>query len=134
MKKFFEDFRVFITRGNVIDMAVGVIIGGAFTAIVNSLVGDVFTPIINLATGQLNFTEWVIPMGSSQIMIGNFVQAVFNFLMTALCLFLVLRTVVRLQQLKKKEEEEEPAAPAQPSKEEVLLTEIRDLLAAQKRE
>ena len=129
-----KDFKEFISKGNVIDMAVGVIIGGAFTAIVNSLVGDIFTPILNLATGQLNFTEWVIPIGSSQIMIGNFVQAIFVFLVTALCLFLVLRAINRLQQLKKKEEEAKPAAPAAPSKEEVLLTEIRDLLAAKKGE
>lgn len=125
MKKFFSEFKAFISRGNVIDMAVGVIIGSAFTAIVTSLVGDIFTPIINLLTGQLNFSEWVIPMGTSQLMIGNFLQSVLNFLLTAFCLFLVLRMVNRLH----KKKEEAPAEPPKPSNEEVLLAEIRDLLA-----
>ena len=130
MKKFFSEFKAFISRGNVIDMAVGVIIGSAFTAIVTSLVGDIFTPIINLLTGQLNFSEWVIPMGTSQLMIGNFLQSVLNFLLTAFCLFLVLRMVNRLH----KKKEEAPAEPPKPSKEEVLLTEIRDLLAGSRGE
>ena len=125
MKKFFEEFKAFAMRGNVLDMAVGVVIGSAFTAIVTSLVGDIFTPIINLLTGQLNFSEWVIPMGTSQLMIGNFLQSVLNFLLTAFCLFLVLRMVNRLH----KKKEEAPAEPPKPSNEEVLLTEIRDLLA-----
>ena len=135
MKKFAEEFKTFITRGNVIDMAVGVIVGGAFTAIVNSLVGDLFTPLLNLLTGQLNFTEWVIPIATSQLMIGNFVQAVLNFLLTAFCLFLLLRGINRLRELDEKRkaakaEEEAAEAPAEPepSKEELLLAEIRDLL------
>ena len=126
MKKFFSEFKTFIARGNVLDMAVGIIIGGAFTAIVSSLVADVFTPIINLLTGELNFGEWVIHIGTSQLMIGNFLQSVINFLLTAFCLFLILRAVNRMR----KKKEEAPAAPPAPSKEEVLLTEIRDLLAA----
>lgn len=126
MKKFFSEFKTFIARGNVLDMAVGIIIGGAFTAIVSSLVADVFTPIINLLTGELNFSEWVIHIGTSQLMIGNFLQSVINFLLTAFCLFLILRAVNRMR----KKKEEAPAAPPAPSKEEVLLTEIRDLLAA----
>ena len=136
MKKFAEEFKTFITRGNVIDMAVGVIVGGAFTAIVNSLVGDLFTPLINLLTGQLNFTDWVLPIATSQLMIGNFVQAVLNFLLTAFCLFLLLRGINRLRELDEKRKAakeaeeavaEEPAEP-EPTKEELLLTEIRDLL------
>lgn len=126
MKKFFSEFKTFIARGNVLDMAVGIIIGGAFTAIVSSLVADVFTPIINLLTGELNFSEWVIHIGTSQLMIGNFLQSVINFLLTAFCLFLILRAVNRMR----KKKEEAPATPPAPSKEEVLLTEIRDLLAA----
>ncbi len=126
MKKFFSEFKTFIARGNVLDMAVGIIIGGAFTAIVSSLVADIFTPIINLLTGELNFGEWVIHIGTSQLMIGNFLQSVINFLLTAFCLFLILRAVNRMR----KKKEEAPAAPPAPSKEEVLLTEIRDLLAA----
>ena len=141
MKKFAEEFKTFITRGNVIDMAVGVIVGGAFTAIVNSLVGDLFTPLLNLLTGKLNFTEWVIPIATSQLMIGNFVQAVLNFLLTAFCLFLLLRGINRLRELEEQRKaakaaaeaeeaaEEAPAEP-EPSKEELLLAEIRDLLKA----
>lgn len=126
MKKFFSEFKTFISRGNVIDMSVGIIVGGAFTAIVNSLVGDLFTPIINLLTGELNFSEWVIPIGTSQLMIGSFLQSVLNFLLTAFCLFLLVRGANKLH----KKKEEAPAAPPKPSKEEELLTEIRDLLAA----
>lgn len=126
MKKFFSEFKTFISRGNVIDMSVGIIVGGAFTAIVNSLVGDLFTPIINLLTGELNFSEWVIPIGTSQLMIGSFLQSVLNFLLTAFCLFLLVRGTNKLH----KKKEEAPAAPPKPSKEEELLTEIRDLLAA----
>ena len=151
MKRFGSEFKKFLTRGNVIDMAVGVIVGGAFTAIVNSLVADVFTPIVNLLTGKLNFSEWVVPIGTSQLLLGNFVQAVINFLLTALILFIIMHTVARVREKREKmvaeakarEEAEkaaaepevpaEPEAPAEPepTKEELLLTEIRDLLAAQ---
>ena len=151
MKRFGSEFKKFLTRGNVIDMAVGVIVGGAFTAIVNSLVADVFTHIVNLLTGKLNFSEWVVPIGTSQLLLGNFVQAVINFLLTALILFIIMHTVARVREKREKmvaeakarEEAEkaaaepevpaEPEAPAEPepTKEELLLTEIRDLLAAQ---
>lgn len=127
MKKFFGEFKTFITRGNVIDMAIGIIIGGAFTAIVTSLVGDVITPLINTLTGKANFSELIVHVGASELMIGNFIQAIINFILTALCLFLLLRAVNRLH----KKKEEAPAAPPAPSAEEKLLTEIRDLLAAQ---
>ena len=151
MKRFGTEFKKFLTRGNVIDMAVGVIVGGAFTAIINSLVADVFTPIVNMLTGKLNFSEWVVPIGTSQLLLGNFVQAVINFLLTALILFIIMYTAARMRErhekiiaeLKAKKEAEEaaaePEAPAEPevpaepepTKEELLLTEIRDLLAAQ---
>lgn len=124
MKKFIREFKAFATRGNVIDMAVGIIVGSAFTAIVTSLVGDIFTPLINLLTGRLNFSEWVITIGTSQLLIGNFIQSLLNFLLTAFCLFLIVRAMNRLH----KKEAPPPAAPAEPSREEVLLTEIRDLL------
>ena len=152
MKRFAAEFKKFLTRGNVIDMAVGVIVGGAFTAIINSLVADVFTPIVNMMTGKLNFSEWVIPIGTSQLMLGNFVQAIINFLLTALVLFIIMYTAARMRErhekilaeLKAKREaedaeevpveeapvEEAPAEP-EPTREELLLTEIRDLLAAQ---
>ena len=149
MKRFSSEFKKFLTRGNVIDMAVGVIVGGAFTAIVNSLVGDIFTPLVNILTGKLNFSEWVVPVGTSQLLIGNFVQATINFLLTALILFIIMHTATRMRErrdkiiaeLKAKEEAEkaaeepvaepEPPAEPEPTKEELLLTEIRDLLAAQ---
>ncbi len=141
MKRFASDFKKFLTRGNVIDMAVGVIVGAAFTAIVNSLVGDIFTPLVNLLTGKLNFSEWVIPIGTSQLMLGNFVQAVINFLLTALILFIIVHSVTRMRERQEARNaaNAEAAAPAEPevpaepepSKEELLLTEIRDLLAAQ---
>ena len=150
MKRFGTEFKKFLTRGNVIDMAVGVIVGGAFTAIINSLVADVFTPVVNMLTGKLNFSEWVVPIGTSQLMLGNFVQAIINFLLTALILFIIMHTATRMRErrekiiaeLKARKEAEEgkeaeeapveetPAEP-EPTKEELLLTEIRDLLAAQ---
>ena len=148
MKRFGTEFKKFLTRGNVIDMAVGVIVGGAFTAIINSLVADVFTPVVNMLTGKLNFSEWVVPIGTSQLMLGNFVQAIINFLLTALILFIIMHPATRMRErrekilaelkAKKAAEEtpaeepapEEPAEP-EPTKEELLLTEIRDLLAAQ---
>ena len=148
MKRFSSEFKKFLTRGNVIDMAVGVIVGGAFTAIVSSLVADIFTPLVNILTGKLNFSEWVIPIGTSQLLIGNFVQAVIKFLLTALILFIIMHTATRMRERREKrlaerkarEEAEkaaaEPEAPAEPevpaepepTKEELLLTEIRDLL------
>ena len=148
MKRFGTEFKKFLTRGNVIDMAVGVIVGGAFTAIINSLVADVFTPIVNMLTGKLNFSEWVVPIGTSQLMLGNFVQAIINFLLTALILFIIMHTATRMRERRekiiaemkaRKEAEEAPAeepapeepAEPEPTKEELLLTEIRDLLAAQ---
>ena len=148
MKRFGTEFKKFLTRGNVIDMAVGVIVGGAFTAIINSLVADVFTPVVNMLTGKLNFSEWVVPIGTSQLMLGNFVQAIINFLLTALILFIIMHTATRMRERRekaiaemkaRKEAEEAPAeepapeepAEPEPTKEELLLTEIRDLLAAQ---
>jgi large conductance mechanosensitive channel len=147
MKRFGTEFKKFLTRGNVIDMAVGVIVGGAFTAIINSLVADVFTPIVNMLTGKLNFSEWVVPIGTSQLLLGNFVQAVINFLLTALILFIIMHTATRMRERRekiiaelkaRKEAEEATEAPVEeapaepePTKEELLLTEIRDLLAAQ---
>ena len=130
MKKFFEEFKAFAMRGNVVDMAVGVIIGGAFTAIVNSLVNDIFTPIIGTVLFGLNFENFgiSIPWGNHPfINLGNFIQNVITFLLTALCLFVIVKGINAL----KRKKEAAPAAPPAPSKEEVLLTEIRDLLKEQ---
>ncbi len=127
MKKFFSEFKEFISKGDVMTMAVGIIIGSAFTAIVNSLVNDIITPLIGLILGGINFNGIIIQVKDAQILVGNFIQAIITFLITAFALFLVVKT---LNQMKRKPNEEEPAAPAEPVIPEdiKLLTEIRDLL------
>ncbi len=124
-----KEFKEFIMRGNVMDLAVAVIIGGAFTAIVNSLVEDVIGPVIGMICGGIDFSGITITVGSAQLMVGNFIQAVINFLLVAICVFVLVKAVNKAAGLAKKKEEEaaaeEPAGPTQ----EQLLTEIRDLLA-----
>ena len=126
MKKLLEEFKTFALKGNVLDMAVGVVVGGAFTSIVNSVVADVLTPIISLVTPGMDFSAWRI----GPIMIGNFINAVVSFLILAACVFAIVKGMNAL--MRKKEEAPAPAPEPAPSKEEVLLTEIRDLLAAKK--
>ena len=124
---FVKEFKEFAIKGNVMDMAVGVIIGGAFGKIVTSLVGDVLMPIIGIFTGGIDFSGLAVTIGSAEIKYGMFIQNIFDFLIIALCIFLMLKG---MNSLKKKEKEapvEEPA-PAEPSNEEKLLAEIRDLL------
>ena len=124
MKKFIEEFKAFAIRGNVLDMAVGVIIGGAFTSIVNSLVTDVFTPVIGKLTGGIDFSAIAINLGGdAKIMVGNFLNAVISFVIVAFCVFLLVKDINKFT---KKKEAEAPA-PA-PSADVVLLTEIRDIL------
>lgn len=132
MKKFAKEFREFISRGNVMDLAVGVIIGGAFSSIVTSLTGDIIMPLIGAILGGLNFTALSFNIGDAAIMYGNFIQAIFNFLIIALVIFCMIKAIngmrEKMEKLAKKEEEEAaPAAPAGPTTEE-LLSEIRDLL------
>jgi large conductance mechanosensitive channel len=119
-----KEFRDFINRGNVIDLAVAVILGGAFTAIINSIVNDILMPLIGIILGGVNFQDWVITVGSAQLMMGNFVAAVINFILIALVLFLIVR------QFNKIRKQTPPAPPPGPTAEEQLLTEIRDLLRA----
>lgn len=132
-KGFIQEFKEFISRGNVVDLAVGVIVGGAFTSIVNSLVNDIFTPVIGMILAGVNFDYLGIriPWGNNPfINIGAFVQAVISFLLTAFCIFLIVKFINAF----KKKEAEKPAEPPkvpEPTKEELLLTEIRDLLKAQ---
>ena len=146
MKKFIQDFKAFAMKGNVVDMAVGVIIGGAFGKIVTSLVNDVIMPLIGLAVGGVNFTElkWVIreaytteagkEIAAATLNYGNFLQVTFDFLIIALSIFTVIRVIGNLNRKKEAEKAAEPApapAPApepEPTKEELLLAEIRDLL------
>lgn len=128
MKKFMAEFKEFIAKGDAMSMAVGIIIGSAFTAIVNSLVNDVITPILGIILGGINFTGVAFTVGGAHIMIGNFIQAVITFLLTALVLFSILKLFNTLR--RKGEPEEAPAepAPVEPSEDIKLLTEIRDLL------
>ena len=137
MKKFLNEFKEFAMRGNVVDMAVGVIIGAAFGKIVTSLVNDIIMPVVGVLTGGTNFSEykWVIKEGVTQgteiitpevaVTWGAFVQTIVDFLIIAFCIFVAIKFINKLS--RKKEPEPEPAAPAGPTQEE-LLTEIRDLL------
>ena len=132
MKKFFKEFGAFVARGNVLDMAVGIIIGGAFTAIISSLVEHIFTPLIGMILGGIDFAGINVTVGSAVLQIGMFLNAVITFILTAFVLFLVIKAINKAREKaeKKKAEEAaaEPEAPAEPSAEEKLLTEIRDLL------
>ena len=150
MKKFFEEFKTFISKGNVLSLAIGIIIGGAFNEIVNSLINDLIMPVIARIVSNVSFESWYIPLdgktyesfeaakaaSAPMILVGNFISAVINFLIVALVLFLIMKAVNKATEkaaaLAKKQEEEAAAAPAEPSEEVKLLTEIRDALAAKK--
>lgn len=122
-----NEFKQFISKGNVIDLAVGVIVGGAFTSIVSSLVDDMLMPIIGMILAGINFKDFglTIPWGNEPfINIGNFIQAIITFLLTAICVFAMVKVINLFYQ-----KAEKPAP--KPTKEEELLTEIRDLLKAQ---
>jgi large conductance mechanosensitive channel len=133
-----KEFREFAMKGNVVDLAVGVIIGAAFGAIVNSLVGDVIMPMIGAATGGLDFSNYFLPLAKSVtatnladakkqgavLAYGNFITLTLNFIIIAFVLFIVIRLMNQLKRL----QEAAPAAPPKPSREVELLTEIRDLL------
>ena len=126
--KMFKDFKEFISKGNVMDMAVGVIIGGAFGSIVSSLVNDILMPLLGIITGGIDFTALSATVGEAEVKYGSFIQAVIDFLIIALCVFLITKSIAKAgEKLKKKQAEEAAAAPAKPTSEE-LLTEIRDLL------
>ena len=119
-----KEFRDFIGRGNVIDLALAVIIGGAFGAIITSLVNDIIMPLIGIVIGGVDFATLSIQVGEATILYGSFIQAIVNFLIIAFVLFLIVRGYNRLQ----KEKEAAPPSPPEPSPEERLLTEIRDLI------
>lgn len=123
-----KEFRDFALRGNVIDLAVAFVIGAAFVAIVNSLVNDIIMPLVGVILGGLDFTSLAITFGNANITYGNFIQAIINFLIVAFVLFMIVRTTNKLQKMRAKEEAQAPEAPPEPSTEEKLLTEIRDLL------
>ena len=125
MAKFVEEFKEFALKGNVMDMAVGVIIGGAFGKIVSSLVNDILMPLIGIVTGGIDFTGLKATIGEANITYGQFIQNVIDFIIVAFCIFLMLKAINKLN--RKKEEPAAPEAPKGPSQEE-LLAEIRDLL------
>ena len=124
----FQDFKNFISKGSVIDLAIGVIIGGAFTAIVVSLVDDIFMPIIGIFLGGIDISSLSVTVGNATIAYGNFLMALVSFLIIALVLFLIIRFIEAASRKKEEAAEEEP--PAGPTSEE-LLTQIRDLLQEQ---
>ena len=123
MKAFIREFKTFLNRGNVLDLAVGVIIGGAFKSITDSLTNDILLPLLGLLVNRVSFSDLTLTLGSATIAYGSFLEAVLNFIIMAFAVFCIVKAFNRLH--RKKEE----AAPApKPSKEELLLTEIRDLL------
>ena len=113
MKKLANEFKEFISRGNVIDMAVGMIIGAAFTAIIKSLVDDIFNPLLGLILGKVNLTSLKVQLGNTEayLMYGNFINAIITFLLTAFALFFVIKFINGLRNIGKKKGEEAPAAP-----------------------
>lgn len=126
--KTLDEFKKFISRGNVIDLAVGVIIGGAFTGIVNSLVTNIITPLISVVTGKVNIADLSVKVTDELVIpYGLFLQSVIDFLLIAICVFAIVKAINKVREKFEKKEAEEAAPPA-PSKEEVLLTEIRDIL------
>jgi len=123
-----QDFKKFALKGNVMDLAVAVVIGAAFGKIVASLVADIITPLVGVLMGGINFTGLVFKVGKAEVMYGNFLQSVFDFLIVSFAIFMVIRLMMRFQ---RKKEEVVDKGPAIDSKE-ALLVEIRDLLKNQK--
>lgn len=135
MKKFLSEFKTFIARGNVIDMAVGVIVGGAFSTVSSSVINNVLMPFLGMFLGGVDFSSWAIQLpnlfGGDPIPmnIGLFINDVVNFLVLAFCVFVMVRTINRLK--KKEAEAPKPAEEPKPDPQVELLTEIRDLLKKQ---
>lgn len=147
MKKFFSEFKAFIAKGNVVDMAVAVIIGGAFGKIVTSLVNDIIMPLIGILVGGLNVSDWkwvikeavlaedgvTVLTAENALNYGNFIQMIIDFLIVAFCIFIALKVILAMQTklIKKKEAEEEAVEEAAPEETEIdILKEIRDSLKA----
>ena len=122
-----KEFKEFINKGNVMDMAVGVIIGAAFGAIITSLVNDIIMPLVGIITGGVDVTGVSVTVGEATLTYGNFIQAIINFLLIALAIFFMVKAVNKITR-KKAKEEEKPAKPDDVK----LLEEIRDLLKKQK--
>ena len=144
MKKFFEEFKAFAMRGNVIDMAVGVVIGGAFGKITTSIVNDIIMPLVSILTGGIDFSDWKLVLKEAvldetgaevaaaiSVNFGSLISVIVDFIIIAFAIFCMIKV---LNKMKRKQEEAPaaPPAPPEPSAEEKLLTEIRDLLKEQK--
>lgn len=134
---FLKEFKEFAIKGNMFDMAVGVIIGGAFQTLVKALTDNILMPIVSVFIGGLSFSEWKLALGqkvvdgetvTNYLCFGDFISAVINFIIMAFVIFLIVKMMNRLREHGKKKEAPKPAEPPKPSNEEVLLTEIRDLL------
>ena len=138
MKKFIQEFKEFINKGNVLGLAVGVIIGGAFSTITTSLTNDVIMPLVSIFLGGVDFSTMSVQLPSifpvaadaepNMLNYGNFISAVINFIILALVVFCIVKAVNGAMEKAKKKEEAAPPAPPEPSAEEKLLTEIRDIL------
>ena len=144
MKKFLEEFKAFAMRGNVIDMAIGVVIGGAFGKITTSIVNDIIMPLVSMITGGVDFSAWKIVMKEAvlaadgtvatpevAVNFGNTIAVIVDFIIVAFAIFCMIKTMNKMHK-KKEEAPAAPPAPPEPSAEEKLLTEIRDLLKEQK--
>ena len=139
---FWKEFKEFAVKGNMFDMAIGVIIGAVFKDLVTSFTDNIIMPIVNIFTGSIDFSAWKIRLPSlfgekldeagevvyNYLNVGNFISSVISFLILALVIFMMVKGMNKLRERGKKEEAPAPAAPPAPTKEEVLLTEIRDLL------
>ena len=128
MKSFIEEFKAFAMKGNVIDLAVAVVIGAAFSKIVASLVDNIITPLIGLLMGGVDFTGYSYTVDDAVITYGVFIQSIIDFLIVALVIFLVVKAINKAQELGAKPEEPKEEKPAEPSEEVKLLREIRDNL------
>ena len=131
MKQFMEEFKQFIARGNVMDMAVGVIIGGAFSAITTSLINDIIMPFLGIFTGSISFADLSFTINGAVIAYGNFIQAVLNFLIMAFVVFCIIKTMNKFHR-KKEEAPAEAPAPAPPTPGGKKLSEIREQLNVKK--
>ncbi len=126
--KIYDEFKKFISRGNVVDLAVGVVIGTAFTNIVNSLVANIITPLLSVILGKINIADLSLKVTEElKIPYGQFLQSIIDFLLISISIFIMVKAINTVKDKFEKKEEAEKPAPT-PSKEEVLLTEIRDIL------
>lgn len=134
MKSFFSEFKKFIMRGNVLDLAIGVVIGTAFNNITNSLVTNIITPPLGLLLGRINFKELALNLGGDvNIQYGLFIQAIISFLITAIVLFLIVKLINHIEKLSKNDPPPEPPPPSAKSPELIVLEDIRDSLKAEQK-